>query len=157
MSNKLCHEKFFKLFSFFLLTNQNQSANMFSTVEIPNKNQGVNKMKIIRKEVKINENMLNDMYAEKLLEKYYKSNFDNDGGIEEYLSLAVWIDKNTGLDYLYDIGRFDNYEECKEDDNANRVFVTRKDCYALFITGKRVTFLKDKPIYVVIEAEAIER
>ena len=37
MSNKLCHEKFFKLFSIFLLTNQNQSANMFSTVEIPTK------------------------------------------------------------------------------------------------------------------------
>ena len=114
-------------------------------------------MKIVRKEVKINENMLNDMYAEKLLEKYYKSNFDNDGGIEEYLSLAAWIDKNTGLDYLCDIGRFDTYEECKEDDKANRVFAARKDCYVLFITGKRVTFLKDKPIYVVIEAEAIER
>ena len=68
-------------------------------------------MKITRKEVKINENMLIDMYVEKLLEKYYVSNFDTDGGIEEYLSLAVWVDKNTGLDYLYDIGRFDTYEE----------------------------------------------
>ena len=114
-------------------------------------------MKITRKEEKVTEQMLNDMLAEKLLEKYYKSNFDTDGGIEEYLSLAVWIDKDTGVDYLYDIGRFDTYEECKKDENANRVFLTRKNCYALFITGKRVTFLKDKPIYVVIEAEAIER
>ena len=37
MSNKLCHEKFFKLFSIFLLTAANKSSNMFSTVEIPNK------------------------------------------------------------------------------------------------------------------------
>ena len=113
-------------------------------------------MKITRKEEKVTEQMLNDMYAEKLLEKYYKSHFDTEGGIEEYLSLAVWVDKETGVDYLYDMGRFDTYEECKEDDKANRVFLTRKNCYSLFITGKRVTFLKDKPIYVVIEAEAIE-
>ena len=72
MSNKLCHEKFFKLFSFFLLTNQNQSSNMFSTVEIPNKNQGVNKMKVTRKKDNFTEDMLTDMYAEGLLEKYYK-------------------------------------------------------------------------------------
>ena len=114
-------------------------------------------MKITRKEEKITEQMLNDMYAEKLLEKYYKSNFDTDGGIEEYLSLAVWIDKDTGLDHLYDFERFEEYADCKDDDNANRVFLTRRNCYNLFITGKRVTFLKDKPIYVVIEAEAIER
>ena len=50
-------------------------------------------MKITRKEEKVTEQMLNDMYAEKLLEKYYKSHFDTDGGIEEYLSLAVWVDK----------------------------------------------------------------
>ena len=157
MSNNYAIEKFFDFFAFFLLTTANKGCNMFSTVEIPNKNQGVTKMKITKKEEKINENMLNDMYAEKLLEKYYKTRFDNDGGIEEYLSLAVWIDKDTGLDYLYDIGRFDTYEECKQDDNANRVFITRKNCYALFITGKRVPFLKDNPLYVVIEAEAIER
>ena len=138
------------------LQNQFMRSNIYLQRAKGQQPKGVN-MKITRKEVKINENMLNDMYAEKLLEKYYKSNFDTDGGIEEYLSLAVWVDKNTGLDYLYDIGRFDTYEECKQDDNANRVFVTRKDCYAIFITGKRVTFLKDKPIYVVIEAEAIER
>ena len=114
-------------------------------------------MKITRKEEKVTEQMLNDMYAEKLLEKYYKLHFDTDGGIEEYLSLAVWVDKETGVDYLYDMGRFDTYEECKEDDKVNRLFLARRNCYTLFITGKRVTFLKDKPIYVVIEAEAIER
>ena len=114
-------------------------------------------MKITRKEEKVTEQMLNDMYAEKLREKYYKLHFDTDGGIEEYLSLAVWVDKETGVDYLYDMGRFDTYEECKEDDKVNRLFLARRNCYTLFITGKRVTFLKDKPIYVVIEAEAIER
>lgn len=118
---------------------------------------GVNKMKITRKEEKVTEQMLNDMYAEKLLEKYYDKKYGNDGGIEEYLSLAVWVDKDTGLDHLYDFERFEGYADCKDDDNANRVFLTRKNCYALFITGKRVTFLKDNPIYVVIEAEAIER
>ena len=76
---------------------------------------------------------------------------------EEVLSLAVWVDKDTGLDYLYDIGRFDTYEECKEDDKFNRIISeSRRNCYNLFITGKRITFLKDKPLYVVIEAEAIE-
>ena len=114
-------------------------------------------MKITRKEEKVTEQMLNDMYAEKLLEKYYDNKYGNDGGIEKYLSLAVWVDKDTGFDHLYDFERFEEYADCKDDDNANRVFFTRKNCYALFITGKRVTFLKDKPIYVVIEAEAIER
>ena len=114
-------------------------------------------MKITRKEEKVTEQMLNDMFAEKLLEKYYDKKYGNDGGIEEYLSLAVWVDKDTGLDHLYDLGRFEEYADCKNDDNANRVFLTRKNCYSLFITGKRVTFLKDKPIYVVIEADAIER
>ena len=115
-------------------------------------------MKITRKEVKITERELNDMLAEKLLEKYYNKKYDNDGGIEEYLSLAVYVEKDTGLDYLYDIERFENYAECKEDDKTNRrTFNFRNNCYTLFITGKRVTFLKDKPIYVVIEAEAIER
>ena len=114
-------------------------------------------MKITRKEEKVTEQMLNDMYAEKLLEKYYDTKYGNDGGIEEYLSLAVWVDKDAGFGHLYDFERFDTYAECKDDDNANRVFLTRRNCYNLFITGKRVTFLKDKPIYVVIEAEAIER
>lgn len=114
-------------------------------------------MKITRKEVKITERELNDMYAEKLLEKYYNKKYGNYGGIEVYLSLAVWVDKSTGLDHLYDIDTFENYEECKEDDNVNRlIFSSRINCYILFITGKRVTFLEDKPIYVVIEAEAIE-
>ena len=158
MSNKLCHEKFFKLFSFFLLTNQNQSANMFSTVEIPNKNQGVTKMKITRKEEKITEDMLTDMYAETLLKKYYERNCDNDNMSEEFLSLAVWVDKDTGLEHLYDISTFDNYDECKEDDKFNRIISeNRRNCYNLFITGKRLVFLKDNPLYVVIEAEAIER
>lgn len=115
-------------------------------------------MKITRKEEKITEAMLNDMYAEKLLEKYYNKKYGNYGGIEEYLTLAVWVDKDTGLDHLYDIERFEDYAECKIDDEVNRcTFNSRKNCYTLFITGKRVTFLKDKPIYVVIEAEAIER
>ena len=115
-------------------------------------------MKITRKEEKITEREINDMLAEKLLEKYYNKKYDNDGGIEEYLSLAVWVDKDTGLDHLYDIERFDDYAVCKEDDKINKsTFNYRQNCYALFITGKRVTFIKDKPIYVVIEAEAIER
>lgn len=115
-------------------------------------------MKITRKEEKITEDMLNDMYAEKLLEKYYNKKYGNYGGIEEYLSLAVWVDKDTGVEHLNDIDRFENYEECKEDDNVNRLtFTSRRNCYILFITGKRVTFLEDKPIYVVIESEAIER
>lgn len=115
-------------------------------------------MKITRKEEKITERELNDMLAEKLLEKYYKLKYDNDGGIEEYLSLAVRIEKDTGIEYLYDIERFEDYAECKEDDKTNRrTFNFHNNCYILFITGKRVTFLKDKPIYVVIEAEAIER
>lgn len=115
-------------------------------------------MKITRKEVKITERELNDMLAEKLLEKYYNKKYDNDGGIEEYLSLAVWVDKDTGLDHLYDIERFEDYAECKVDNEVNKsTFNYRQNCYILFITGKRVTFLKDKPIYVVIEAEAIER
>lgn len=115
-------------------------------------------MKITRKEEKVTEQMLNDMLAEKLLEKYYDKKYGNDGGIEEYLSLAVWIDKDTGLEHLYDIERFEDYAVCKEDDKINRsTFSSRQNCYILFITGKRVTFLKGKPIYVVIEAEAIER
>lgn len=114
-------------------------------------------MKITRKEVKITERELNDMLAEKLLEKYYNKKYANYGGIEEYLSLAVWIEKSTGFDHLCDIERFEDYDECKKDDEINRgTFNFRQNCYTLFITGKRVTFLKDRPIYVVIEAEAIE-
>lgn len=158
MSNNYAIEKFFDFFAFFLLTTANKGCNMFSTVEIPNKNQGVTKMKITRKEVKITEREINDMLAEKLLEKYYNKKYGNDGGIEEYLSLAVWVGKDTGVDHLYDIARFEDYAECKEDDETNKsTFNYRQNCYILFITGKRVTFLKDKPIYVVIEAEAIER
>lgn len=116
-------------------------------------------MKITRKEEKFTEAMLNDMYAEKLLQKFYEKKYESDTNfIEEFISLAVWVDKDTGLEHICDIGRFENYEECKEDDNVNRLtFTNRRNCYILFITGKRVTLLKDKPIYVVIEAEAIER
>lgn len=158
MSNKLCHEKFFKLFSIFLLTNQNQCGSMFSTVEIPSKNQGVINMKITRKKDSFTEDMLTDMYAETLLEKYYKKKYGDDNMTEEFLSLAVWVDKLTGNDFLYDISAYDNYDECKEDDKLNRtLFNGRCNCYILFITGKRLVFLKDNPLYVVIEAEAIER
>ena len=114
-------------------------------------------MKITRKEEKFTEAMLNDMYAEKLLEKYY-TRACLSGSIESFLILAVWVDKNTGLDYLYDITALDNYEDCKQDDKTNReIFNKRNNCYNIFITGKRIAFLKDKPIYVVIESEAIER
>lgn len=158
MSNKLCHEKFFKLFSFFLLTNQNQSANMFSTVEIPNKNQGVTKMKITRKKDNFTEDMLTDMYAEGLLQKYYEKKYGAYNMAKKYLCLAVWVDKLTGSEHLYDISTFDNYDECKEDDNLNRtLFDGRSNCYILFITGKRIVSLKDRPLFTVIEAEAIER
>lgn len=115
-------------------------------------------MKITRKEEKITENMLTDMYAETLLKKFYEKKYDDSNMLEEFLSLSVWIDKDTGYEHLYDLETFDNYDECKEDDKLNRTaFNGRYNCYILFITGKRVTFLKDKPIYVVIEAEAIER
>lgn len=116
-------------------------------------------MKITRKEEKITEHELNDMYAEKLLQKYYEKKYGDDlNPFEEFLTLAVWVDKDTGIDHFYDISRFENYEECKEDDNINRLtFTNRRNCYVLFITGKRLEFLEDKPIYVVIEAEAIER
>ena len=158
MSNKLCHENFFKLFSFFLLTNQNQSANMFSTVEIPNKNQGGTKMKITRKKDSFTEDMLTDMYAEGLLQKFYEKKYGDSNMTEEYLCLAVWVDKLTGIEHLYDLEIFDTYDECKEDDETNRnAFNYRQNCYIIYITGKRLVFLKDKPLYVVIEAEAIER
>ena len=131
---------------------------MFSTVEIPNKNQGATKMKITRKKDNFTEDMLTDMYAETLLKKYYERDCDNDNMSEEFLSLAVRVDKDTGFEHLYDISTFDNYDECKEDDKFNRIMSeNRSNCYNLFITGKRITFLKDKPLYVVIEAEAIER
>lgn len=132
---------------------------MFSTVEKPNKIQGVNKMKIIRKQEKVTEDMLNDMYAEKLLQKYYEKKYgDGFNFDEEFLSLAVWVDKDTGVEHIYDIGRFENYEQCREDDEVNRLtFTSRINCYVIFITGKRVNLRKDKAIYVVIESEAIER
>ena len=115
-------------------------------------------MKITRKEEKITENMLTDMYAETLLKKFYEKKYGDSNMIEEYLCLAVWVDKLTGIEHLYDIATFDNYDECKEDDKLNRtLFNGRCNCYILFITGKRIVFLKDKPLYVVIEAEAIER
>ena len=115
-------------------------------------------MKITRKKDSFTEDMLTDMYAEGLLQKYYEKKYGGSNMTEEFLSLAVWVDKLTGSEHLYDMSIFDNYDECKEDDELNRTsFNERCNCYILFITGKRVTFLKDKPIYVVIEAEAIER
>lgn len=115
-------------------------------------------MKITRKKDKFTEAMLNDMYAEKLLEKYYEEKYGKDNNLfEEFLSLAVLVNKDTGIDHLYDIARFDNYEDCKDDDKINRSwFRKRTNCYLLFITGKRIEFLKDSPLYTVIEAEAIE-
>lgn len=116
-------------------------------------------MKITKKEEKFTEAMLNDMYAEKLLQKYYEKKYgDNPNLYEEFLSLAVWVDKDTGDEHIYDMNRFENYEECREDDEANRyIFNKRNNCYDIFITGKRIEFLKDKPLYFVIESEAIER
>ena len=115
-------------------------------------------MKITRKKDSFTEDMLTDMYAEGLLEKYYKKKYGDDNMTEEFLSLAVWVDKLTGDDHMYDISACDDYDECKEDDKLNRtLFNGRCNCYLLFITGKRLVFLKDKPLYVVIEAEAIER
>lgn len=115
-------------------------------------------MKITRKEEKITEDMLTDMYAETLLEKYYKKKYGDINMTEEFLSLAVWVDKSSGTDHLYDISLYDNYAECKEDYKLNQsLFNGRCNCYLLFITGRRLMALKDNPIYVVIEAEAIER
>lgn len=115
-------------------------------------------MKITRKTDKIAEDMLTDMYAETLLKKFYEKKYGDSNMTEEFLSLSVWLDKDTGDEHLYDIATFDNYDECKEDDKFNRIISeNRRNCYNLFITGKRLAFLKDKPIYVVIEAEAIER
>lgn len=102
--------------------------------------------------------MLTDMYAETLLKRFYEKEFGDSNMTEEFISLSVWIDKDTGDEHLYDIATFDNYDECKEDVNFNRIIsVNRRNCYNLFITGKRLVFLKDNPLYVVIEAEAIER
>ena len=116
-------------------------------------------MKITKKEEKFTEAMLNDMYAEKLLQKFYEKKYgDNLNICEEFLSLAVWVDKDTGIEHMFDMARFENYEECREDDEVNRfTFTSRRNCYVLFITGKRVEFLEGKPIYVVSESEAIER
>ena len=115
-------------------------------------------MKKKKKKDSFTEDMLTDMYAEGLLQKYYKKKYDDSNMTEEYLCLAVWVDKLTGIEHLYDIATFDNYDECKEDDKLNRtLFNGRCNCYLLFITGKRLVFLKDNPLYVVIEAEAIER
>ena len=115
-------------------------------------------MRIIRKKDSFTEDMLTDMYAETLLKKFYEKRYGNDNMTEEFLSLAVWVDKDTGFEHLYDIATFDNYDECKEDDESNRnAFSYRQNCYIIYITGKRLVFLKDKPLYVVIEAEAIER
>ena len=115
-------------------------------------------MKVRRKKDGFTEDMLTDMYAEGLLEKYYKKKYGDDNMTEEFLSLVVWVDKLTGFEHLYDIASFGTYDECKEDDKVNRtLFNGRCNCYILFITGKRLVFLKDKPLYVVIEAEAIER
>lgn len=116
-------------------------------------------MKITRKEDKFTEAMLNDMFAEKMLEKYYNKKYGSDNNVfEEFLSLAVWVDKATGIDHIYDLGRFESYEECKEDDKVNRfTFNARNNCYILFITGKRVELSNEKVIYVTIEAEAVER
>lgn len=118
-------------------------------------------MKITRKEDKFTEAMLNDMYAEKLLQKWYDKKYGATNIFnksEVFLSLAVWVDKATGIDHIYDLGRFESYEECKEDDKVNRVtFNARNNCYILFITGKRVELSNEKVIYVTIEAEAVER
>ena len=102
--------------------------------------------------------MLTDMYAESLLEKCYNKKYETQYSVlEEFITLAVWVDKDTGVDHIYDISTFGSYEECKEDDKLNRVlFNSRSNCYRLYITGKRIVFLKDKPLFVVIEAEAIE-
>lgn len=115
-------------------------------------------MKIIRKQDEFTEAMLNDMFAEKMLEKYYEEKYGNENNLfEEFLSLAVLVYKDTGIDYLCDIDRFDNYEDCKNDDKINRSwFRNHTNSYLLFITGKRIEFLKDSPLYIVIEAEAIE-
>ena len=115
-------------------------------------------MKITRKEEKITEDMLTDMYAEGLLQKFYEKKYGDSNMTEEYLCLAVWVDKLTGIEHLYDLEIFDTYDECKKDDETNRyAFNYRQNCYIIYITGKRLVFLKDKPLYVVIEAEAIER
>lgn len=115
-------------------------------------------MKITRKKDNFTEDMLTDMYAEGLLQKYYEKKYGDINMTEEFLSLAVWVDKLTGIEHLYDIASFDTYDECKEDDKLNHtIFNVRCNCYILFITGKRVVFLKDKPLYIVIEGEAIER
>ena len=98
-----------------------------------------------------------DAVIEKCIANYEKK-YGDDNMTEEFLSLVVWVDKLTGFEHLYDIASFGTYDECKEDDKVNRtLFNGRCNCYILFITGKRLVFLKDKPLYVVIEAEAIER
>lgn len=116
-------------------------------------------MKITRKENKFTEDMLNDMYAEKLLEKYFKEKY-SERTAQGYLSLCAWVDKDTGNDYCYDITLSRNYKECKDDNDLNRILFAdgrRLNCYSLFITGQRIVLPNDKAIIVLIEAEAIER
>ena len=116
-------------------------------------------MKITRKKDNFTEDMLTDMYAEKLLEKYFKQKY-SDSTAPGYLSLCVWVDKDTGNDYCYDITLSRNYKECKDDDNLNRILFARGrrlNCYSLFITGQRIVLPNNKAIIVLIEAEAIER
>ena len=139
------------------LQNQFMRSNIYLQRAKGQQPKGVN-MKITRKKDNFTEDMLTDMYAEGLLQKYYEKKYVGSNMTEEYLCLAVWVDKLTGSEHLYDISTFDNYDECKEDDKLNRtLFNGRCNCYMLFITGKRLVFLKDNPLYIVIEAEAIER
>lgn len=113
-------------------------------------------MTITKKEDKV-EAMLNDMYAEQIVEKYYKREFDDKFTTECYLSLCVYIDKNTGLDFYLEMSRFENPEDCFDDNHINKgIYNTRDNVYYLYITAKRVQFLKDSAIYVVMTCEAIE-
>ena len=167
MSNKLCHEKFFKLFSFFLLTNQNQSANMFSTVEKPNKIQGVTKMKITRKETTcepvFTEKDLTDQYAERLAfraVREYRKRFPEDDECKFY-GIFYMVTKKDGKECCLATHSFSSINEAIE--WYNREYTPSKsECYYIKIICVRNDvgcMIKNESLFIatVIESEAIER
>lgn len=167
MSNKLCHEKFFKLFSIFLLTNQNQSANMFSTVEIPNKNQGVTNMKITRKETTcepvFTEKDLTDQYAERLA---FRAVRDYRKRLPEYdeckfYGIRYIVTKKDGKECCVATHSFSSINEAI--DWYNREYTpSMSECYYIKIICVRNDagcMIKNESLFIatVIESEAIER
>ena len=110
-------------------------------------------MKITRKEVIVNENMLNDMYAECLANRFAREKQKTD----RIISLAVYVDVTTGEENLCDIMEFghDELDEAIQDYETNKsVFNSRKGVYYIFIIAQRIP---TQPYYTCLQCEAIER